>query len=335
MCPDYQTWWSLFAFKWRLRRTFCMNVFPHVIQRNGLSPVWIRRWDFRLHFWVNPFPQKLHLCGFSPVWTRLWILKAAGRAKVFPQNSHDLPSLLGWNGGMQMCDLHLYLRGIFCLQILQKFDLWDFMCIVRVRLWKKVLLHIWHVNMSSSWTPAVSTLTILKSLSNSSATAGMFSEFLRPPLVFFISSCWISSGRGISSSSSIGILRVLKASSVSLMDVSCMSGSSIPAAHTTCSPSWSNDRLQVLPWADLPTDSGSSAVLSSCSVAWKNTKWNTQNAFTAAESVLYSLCQCSYTLLPSLQSVSCWQLLAASSTQSSSLISVTVIWLDCVATDCK
>lgn len=269
---DKYSYCFLCAIKWCLRLTFRVNVFPHLTQQNGFSPLWLRRWHFRLPFWVNPFPHTQHRWGFSPVWTTVWILSADKFAKVFPHSRHDLLSLRAETRNEQVCELNLYLWGNCCLQMLQKFDLWHFMWCVRVPLWKNVMPHISHGNLSLFGCLAVSTWRVLKSSRESGAVlssellAGNVSclLWLGPPSAGIVGICWISSTNctpsSSSSPSSIGMVWVLKASSESLMEISWLVGSS----------SWSNDRPQVLPPAEWPGDrSGSSAVFSSCSVAQK------------------------------------------------------------------
>lgn len=72
---------------WILRVLDRMKACLHILQTNGLSPVWRLLWSVKWPWVVKVLrqPGYLHWNGFSPEWMRMWVLRFPRSVKVLVQ----------------------------------------------------------------------------------------------------------------------------------------------------------------------------------------------------------------------------------------------------------
>ncbi len=103
---------SSMNFRWFLRYSLILKLFPHWGHRKGFSPVWTLMCTLRLPWRVKLFPHSWQAKGFSPVWTFICssscslcekLLHTEGICMVF-----DLPELNSFHiHGLWKTFLHL------------------------------------------------------------------------------------------------------------------------------------------------------------------------------------------------------------------------------------
>lgn len=109
--------WILMCVKRLLLR---LKHFPHVLQEWDFSPVWIVMWVNRLLLRVKFFPHILQTWDFSPVWMLMWLNKPLFRVKPFPQVSQEcsVPLVLAWTNKFSLSPVwSLWCSSASCLSL--------------------------------------------------------------------------------------------------------------------------------------------------------------------------------------------------------------------------
>ena len=76
----------LWVLIWVCMFPFCEKLFPQTSQANGFSFVWtLLSWVLRFPLWVNPLPQDRQLKSFSPVWIFMCVSTFPFWVKLLPQ----------------------------------------------------------------------------------------------------------------------------------------------------------------------------------------------------------------------------------------------------------